>query len=796
MRSTSVTEREHLDGRGAADGGARPHGATAPVRSRPSAASRLVRVLVPALLTYGTYLVLQVLQLLWLRQIAPRFFWNGDAQAQFGPMAWWMGTNLRDGRPPLMDPEQGQAGNLVADMQYGALDPLHWGLQALAARADDLVAMSWIFGGSCVVLLGTGLIALLRSHGVGNVVAVAAALGTASSGFFLWYGSRWWPLLWSVGWLLWFWWGLTARRVASAGVLGLATWALLASGNPYVLVFALALVFAVMADLVRGSGSPRVLLTGPVLVRLTALLGGLAVALPTLLSMVELSGVMRRQGADERIGNTGFGVTNLADVLLGSPTLLGQTNSWSGNIALVPAMYTFVVAGAALALVDWRRAWRAPGVLPAAVVFGLSVAATQLPTVALVFRYPMRYLVVVQVSLVVLALVAVTAAPRLTRRRVLLAAAVVGAQGMIALFRAPVFVKWHALSAAVALLALAALLLLLRGRASRARGAGAARPVAALTALSAVVLVAGGASGLLLSARFMVVLDDRLDALAGIAPDGVGVFRELNDWGDGMSPTVAGHRAQSLVVDGSATAIVYDFGSDGGWSRGVLRGNGNLISGFSPGYGAIAVGHGGLGRHWCHNYTGRTCSPPQVLLSSPEGLGTTWLDLLAQDTVLLDRKAPQRLREHFSARWDEVRDTGHFTEYRRRDDLPGRVAHASGVEVGQEAGGSTLAYAGEPMDTYTVTTGADGGSLVLRVPFWPGLEATLDGRPLPVGSVAGAVVRLDLPADVRAGTVELSYRPVGERILVPAFTAGGALIAASLVAGLLFDGRRRPRPRG
>lgn len=773
MHATPVIDRE--DG---ADAGAPSPGATAAAPARPGVAARLL----PVLLTYGAYLALQMILLLWLRRVAPRFFWNGDAQAQFGPMAWWMGQNLRDGRPPLMDPEQGQAGNLVADMQYGALDPLHWGLQALTARADDLIAMSWVFGAACVVLLGTGVIALLSSHGVGRVLAVAAALGTASSGFFLWYGSRWWPLLWSVAWLVWFWWGLTARRTAAAGILGLATWALLTSGNPYVLVFALALVLAVAVDLVRGSGSPRVLLTGPVLVRLTALVGGLVVALPTLLSMVELSGVMRRQAPDERIGNTGFGVTNLADVLLGSPTLLGQTNSWSGNVGLVPAMYTFVVAAAALALVDWRRAWLAPGVLPAAVVFGLSVAATQLPTVALVFRYPMRYLVVVQVSLVILALVAVTAAPRLTRQRVAFASAIVAAQGMIALFRAPVFLRWHALATVVTLVGLAALLLLLRGGARR------------LTALAAVVLVAAGSSGVVLGALVMVALDDRLDALAGGAPDGVGIHRESNDWGNGMSPTVEGHRAASVVVDGSATVIVYDFGPDGGWSRGVLRGNGNLISGFTPGFGAIAVGHGELGRRWCHNYTGLTCSPPRQLLSAPPGLETTWLDVLAQDTVLLDRNAPAQLREHLQERWYEVRNTGDFTEYRRRDGLPGRVTHADGVDVGQEPGASTLAYAGEPMDTYTVTTGPAGGSLVLRVPWWPGLEATLDGRPLPVGTLGGAVVRLDLPGEVRAGTVQLSYRPLGERILVPALLTGGALIAAALVARVLLDVRHRRRP--
>jgi uncharacterized membrane protein YfhO len=94
------------------------------------------------------------------------------------------------------------------------------------------------------------------------------------------------------------------------------------------------------------------------------------------------------------------------------------------------------------------------------------------------------------------------------------------------------------------------------------------------------------------------------------------------------------------------------------------------------------------------------------------------------------------------------------------------------------------------MDVYTVSTGAEGGSLVLRIPYWPGLQATLGGRPIPVGAVDGALLRVTLPADADAEVLEIAYVPIGERLLVPA-TTGGTLLVIAATAGAAASGRRR-----
>ncbi|GAB4080392.1 hypothetical protein GCU67_18080 [Modestobacter muralis] len=736
---------------------------------------------------YAGYVVLQVLQLFVLSRLAPRFFWYDDAQAQFGPMTWWLGRHMEGGRPPLMDPEQGQAGNLVADMQYGALDPLHWGLQALAARTDDVVLMSWVFATLSVLLLGLGLLTLLRHHGVHPAIALAGALGTASSGFLLWYGSAWWPLLWSVAWLPWFWWGLVSRRTVGVVVLAVSTWALLASGNPYILFFALALVLAHAVELVRDARSLRGLLAGPVVARLLAMSAGLAMALPTLLSTVQMSPYIERQEADPLVGNVGFAVPNLADVVLGSPTLMGQTNAWSGSLSLAPAMYTFLVAVAALALVDWRRALRSPGVLTAAAVLVLAVVFTQLPTTVAVFRYPVRYLVVVQVVLPVLVLLALTAAPLLTRPRLALAAGLIGVQALLAAFRAPVFFRWHALAAVLTVVAVAALVLAL-GRAAGPRGDRGRRVAGA----AAVVLVLSAWGTVFVGEQMMVSLSDRADVLDARPDLGDTPFRVFGSY-DPTGSTVQDYRRQLVATDSAATVITPGFGGDFGWGAGVIRGNGNLLGDFATGTGSFAVWQLAQNAHWCRNYQGATCGDPQLLLAEAPGVGVPWIDLLSSDRVLISDAAPEPLRAHFEQPgWTLVRQAGVFREYQREDGLPGRVTAARGADVAEVPGGVGLGRGDGPMDSYTVSTGGSAGQLALRTTWWPGMEATVDGQSIPVGTVDGAVLRLDLPAGLDGARLEISYVPIGERILVPSFVVAGVLLVAALAVWVLTD-RRGPR---
>ncbi|MGY1747113.1 hypothetical protein [Blastococcus sp. SYSU D00695] len=719
------------------------------------------------------YLGLQALILVFVARVAPRFFYVDDSLAQFLPMTWWLGRTAQGGRPPILDPEQGMAGNVLADMQYGALDPLHWLIQALAATSDDFLVVSFGFGAATVTWMGLGALAALLTHRVPAPLAVAGAVGISSSGFFLWYGSSWWPLLWSIAWLPWFWFGLSSRGALGILAIGVSSWALLTSGNPYALFFVVVLVLARLLERRRAIGTWRRVLDRPLVLRLIAAVGGSLIAVPTLLSTLQLSSVMGRPEGDAFIGNAGFAVANLADVLLGGPTLMAQTNAWSGNIGLVPAMATMLVALPMLAMVDWRRALRVPGVLAAGLTYLAAVVATQLPTVVVVFRYPLRYVVVAEVFLPALALIAFAAAARVTRGRLRVAGGIVLAQFLLAVFRAPVFWKWHLLATVLAAAGLAAVVLWHR-RVDLRRVAGVA--VAVVVALAPLV-----------SLQLMVSVQDRVDAIDATDSGGQ-PFRALYN-GYGIGTDTAAYADRSVRVDATATVITWRFEPDWGWGDGVMVGNANLAAGFRPGFGSLAVWHAEVNRHWCRSYQGATCSDPADLLAEAGDTGVPWIDLLSSDTVLLNDNAPTEIRQHFDGTWDRGTTTGPWTEYRREDDLPGRITAADGVTVSPSGWRADLARVGKPMDVYVVSTGDDPGRLALRIPYYPGMQATLDGRPVSVGSVEGASLAVELPAGVEDGRLEITYAPAGAGLVVPATALGLVVMGVASVVGAVT--RRR-----
>ncbi len=411
--------------------------------------------------------------------------------------------------------------------------------------------------------------------------------------------------------LPWLWAGLRSRSAAGVLVTGLATWALLTSGNPYALPVAGLVIAGQLVEYRAAYGSwGTALRTTRALSRAAACVGGLVVALPTVVATLQLSEVMGRQQPDPLVGNAGFAVPNLAEVILGGTTLLGQTNAWSGAIGLVPAMATTLVALPAAALVDWRVAWRQPGVLTAGLVWLAAVAATQLPTTVSVFRYPVRYLVYVEVFLPLLVLIALAVAPRLSRRRIAVAAGVAVAQSALALSRAPVLVKWHLLALLVAFVALAALVLLLRPRTAQAAdGAPGADDVTAegratawssegrqesarsrgvLPGLAGVVLVLAVASGFPIGEQMMVAVQERADAIEGNPPSNGAPLRAL-DPGRDVGTTVEQYRERSYASDEQLTVVTWGFDGDRGWDDGVVNGSGNVIAGLQPGYASLAV---------------------------------------------------------------------------------------------------------------------------------------------------------------------------------------------------------------
>jgi hypothetical protein len=731
---------------------------------------------------FAVYAAVQLVQLAVLAALAPRFFWFDDAQSQFAPVMWWLGTSAEGGVPPLMDPDQGQAGNLAVDMQYGALDPLHWGLQFLASQFEDLVVWSWVYGALCVLLTGGSALWLLLHSRVRPSLAVAGAVGIASSGFLLWFGSSWWPALWSAGWLLLLWAGLASRGAAGVAVTGLATWGVLASGNPYVVPFAVLLGILQLAERRRAAGGWRAALGRSELTRIGAAFGGALLAAPTLLTSLEAAPYIGRLAPEGVLQNSGFAVPSLLDVLLGGPTLLGQLNAWGGSISPVPALGAAVIAVPLLGLVDWRRAIRLPGVPTALVLTVVAALATQLPSVHFGLRYPLRYLLILQLALPLLSLIAVSSAARLTRRRMLIAVGLAVAQFALSVSRAPALVLWHLLGLATALAAVGLALLVLRESLRwRAVVAGG--------------LVLAAAVPLLVAERMMVSVQRQLPAAEDAAGVGAGMPYRHSRPGYAVGASVAEHRGRSYSVDASKTVLTWRFASDRGWQAGVLEGSANVLADFRTGFGSLAVWQSGYQSHVCQTYQGALCAGAgsvEALLQHAGDTGVPWIELIAQDRVVLAAAAPGPVRRYADDNWRLVWRYGDWSEYARGDGLPGRASFADGVQL-SPASEVGLGRIGVPMERYRVESVTGAGTLVVRTPYWPGLTARLDGEPVEVIAFEGALAAVRLPPGGE-GTLEVFYDPVGARLLLPATLLGALVVAVSSGVAAGRPGRRSGRP--
>lgn len=735
----------------------------------------------------ASYLVLQVVFLVLLRSVSRAFFWIDDQQAQYVPVFRWIGEHLRDGRAPLFDPELGASGNYLADPQYGVLDPAHWLMATVVAHTESLVRATWLLSGGTTVILGAGVFLLARAHRASVELSLGAALALSGSGFFLWFGASWFPLLWSTAWLPWLWLGLSTRHRVGVPCAALAAYLLGAAGYPYNLVVAGLLVLAVLAESwwrYRGARPIGPWWRQPLAHRLLAATGGLVAAVPALLVAQQLAPYTQRVTPESGTGNIGILIPNAVDTLLGGQTLaLSLSGTWGGSLIAAPIAAAAVFAVPALALVDWRRAVSERGVLTAVMMTLSACLLTQLPSYVGPFRYPFRFLTVVELFMTVTAVLGIAAAVRLTRRRLLVAGGLVLAQVLLAVSRAPNAWEWHLLALIAGLVAVAALAGLRAGDRRAGLAAGAALLVASI---AGPWLGIGSATALARSDQQVREVE-----LTGLPA------RQLPERPE-LGTTAKAYRDQ-LAAPGQAVTVPtwFDYGEREGWAGGVVPGNANLIADMRTGFGYIAAGQRAWTDRWCLDYLSRVQADPECvdgLLTVVPGTDAPWVDVLSADRVLLSPATPSRVRAYFDRNWTRAGDVRTFAVYDRTDPEASRVSFASfGVQLADVGTGDEPAYAGSPMNTYQVSTGDRDGHLVLRVPWWPGLRATLDGEPVRISAVEETALRIDLPAAVSEGRLEVFYEPTGVRLVLPAAVAGVMLAVLAMVGETLF--RRPPRTR-
>ena len=748
----------------------------------------------------GLFLLAEALLLAVVRLWQPRFFYIDDKAAQYLPVWHWLGGEP-GARLPAIDPDQGSAGNFVGDLQYGVLDPFHWGLATVISRMDGLNAAGWGLHVLAVTVLGLGIVALARHYGAGVVWSAAAAVGAANSGFLFWFASSWWPAAWGTAVLPWLWWALVTRSRAGLLTAALAGYLVATSGYPYSLPFAGLIVVAVGLEKALHDRSVRTLWSSAYLLRALAAGGGLLMAAPGLLAASAMTPYTQRATLPVGdLGSTGEFIPNLLDVIIGGPTLNAQVTGWWGDLLPSASMAAAWFVLPVLALVDRQRV-RAlgglrgvPGVTTGLVLAGCALLATQLPTVVGGLRYPFRYAVVLQVVLpLVVAVLASRAGLRFSRGQVLLAVSLLVGQAVLATARTPDLVVWH-VAAALAGIAVVLGLRALHRRRSAQQAPTAVGPAPAeeegtgrRVGVAAVVLLATALAPLV-SIGAAIAVGDEFAAERGGQPSGrpANALYEAVVW----PADVAGFRA--AAVEPGLNASVLHWGSSGfdrGLSAGVPLGSAALFSDIRPGYGYTSVGQGGWAERLCQDYLGQSATCPdaaQRLLATVPGTDRTWLDATSKDVLLLDTDAPPEIYESLEDGWRRVGRDGDFDRFEREEPTEGRI-----TVVGDAVTELDALAVGPEEERYAVSWTADGDRrLVTRSPWWPGYEATVDGQPLDVQVVDGTLLAVELPAEGGSGELVIGYVPPGLTAGLVAVAVGALGVVALAV---LEDRRGRSR---
>jgi hypothetical protein len=688
-----------------------------------------------------------------------RFFFAGDKQNQYLPVARDIGGRLRDGEwLPIIDPDLGRSGNFALDLQYGLYEPTHWLVAIALSYMDNLDLAAALWSASYLALLAWGVCALLLRLGVGGSWAAATALGVSTSGFVLfWLAPSWIPGLVSFAWVPWWWYSAVAPRTRALGLISTGALAFLICGGGWPATWIVwgSVVAGHLLEAVLRRAEPGVL-RAAVLHLLASAGGGLA-ALVTVLPLMRAVDFTSRQTG---LKNSDFLVPNLADILgFASPELHGEMMGFGGEYIQKAPLFFGVWFVAVLAwFIPWRRSVLArPAFVTSLGGLALSLAFTQAPSSLGPLRWPVRMLPGVPLCLGMAAAVAMAALGlRSSRSRVVGACATVLAAILLAFFRDPDIARWLPSALVTAAATAAMLAALIR------------RPATAGT----VALVSSV-------------------ALAGWA------VAANPDAGRGDRGTPSRLTPGTLALEQEPTLVLYPMSGATTWaSQGVAPGFIRLsqVQRAQPGYSSI--GQAGFDSRFCvQSAHGYTCPEAAARLEDREpSTGLPWADLLGYQEVVVHKGAylsKWRSVTRSSDEWQRTGATKDFVRFSRRQPLQtvGRVTAVVG-DASVEA-----VDVGRGSQTYDVDS-QSGATLVFRDLYWPGYVATLDGRPLTVGSLDRTLVTVTLPPG-STGTLTVRYEPMPASLWAPLVGGGALLIAlAALLARvrpqtLARIGRRR-----
>ena len=674
-----------------------------------------------------------VTPLLWVG----RYYFRGDTQIAY--LGWWyhLGERVREGHLPLMEPLAWEAGNYVAEGQWGLFSPLTILLGVLATIVPDVVVFVTVVKIGLIVLGGTGTYLVARSYGARAPFALVGGLvvGLSSQSVFIDWPS-WVNGQMGTALLPWAWW-FTRRAMAGRNPVGalVLCYLIVSVGYVFCAIYLAVILLGCLVDAALAR-SRRQLLT----VLALGVFSGLVTAAVYLPGVLTAPVTRRDSLAIVWRGPLTMSVRDFFVSML--PTPRRRYLLW-----LLPVVLW-------LDLGRLRRSWRdLVGAGVATVVLTLWVLG---PSAIGPLRWPARALPALMVPLVVLLVVVASRclATRVSPARLVASLAWVCGAAYVVVARDPQYLKQAVVGAALVVGALA--------MTAWSLGRRGARTTTGLVLVSTLALL-----GVQFAVNPQPVAADRNMPAAATRYEG-------------QIPSASG---DVMVLGNAAPQVV----KNSAIADELLVGASWYLNPQDVQNGYTTISFRTFREKFCRTYNGGTCAEALgAVLSTEPTTGRPWADLLSVSTLVLFRPSfPETDLMQPPEGWSLSEVTDHTVVWTRDDRLP----TAGGVVATSERASVAEELVTDREVRFVVTAvGPDGGAVTLSRLAWPGYS--VEGGKL-AAPVEGMLVQVEIPAGSAGSTVTVRWDPPGWTLELWALSTAVLAGSAWVVLTWLRSWRRR-----
>jgi len=667
-----------------------------------------------------------------------RFYYRGDTQIAY--LGWWyhLGEVVRQGHLPLMEPLNWEAGNYVAEGQWGLFSPLSILIGLLATAVPDVVVFVTVLKVTLVALGGTGTYLLVRSYGAREPFAAVAGLVVGLSGESVFLD---WPS-WAAGQmgaalLPWAWW-FTRRAMAGRNPAGALTlcYLVVSVGYVYCAMYLAVILLGCLVDAAL-SRSRRQVLT----VLALGAFSGLVIV------TVYLPGVL----TSPVTGRSSWAIT-------GRGRLTMDVQGFFVSMLPTPTRFYLVWLLPAVLWLDAERLRRTSRDLAGACVAVVLLTVWVLgPAAVGPLRWPLRVVPALMVPLVVLLAVAASRCVRrrVSRSRLLSSLLWVVVAGYVVVSRDPTLLKGTAVGVALVVVAL--------GVTAWSLGHGFARLTTAVVMVSTVALLV-----FQFAIRPTPGAGDRNHPAARVAYDG----------------RLGSARGDVMVLGNAETAIMHTPAI----AQELLVGASWYLNSKDVQNGYTTISFRKFRQKFCRVFNGGTCAKALGAVQSIEPTtGRRWVDLLSVSTLAFFRPAfPTTDLLRPPAGWSVSQSSQWVVVWTRDEPLPragGVVATSAGLAVDEES------VSDREVRLRVRSVPSDGGTVTLSRLAWPGYAVERGALAAPLD---GMLVRVAIPRGSAGSTVTVQWDPPGWEIELGALATAVAGGLVWVVLARLLP-RRRPR---